>query len=210
MNLGLAIIAITALGGVSNWINWRYLNYRIVHWLYYLGAFVHETSHAILCLLTGARITEYNIFSSEPHVTHTRSKLPVVGSILISLAPIAGGLVFLFLINRYALAGYFTLPTFVGWNALIPEVLTLFKEINLLQWQSWVMLLLFLNLGAMLGPSFADLKNIWPALVLLLFVSVSNTYVTGIIFLAITLIVINIILQLVLMAGRSFFGIFKT
>ena len=209
MNLGLAIIAITALGGLSNWLNWRYLNYRIVHWLYYLGAFIHETSHAILCLATGARITEYNIFSSQPHVTHTRSKLPILGGILISLAPIAGGLVFLFLVNRYALAGYFTLPTFAGWNTLIPEALTLLKEINLLQWQSWVMIVLFLNLGAMLGPSFTDLKNIWPALILFLFLSASDTYITGILFLAITLILINIALQLVFMAGRSFFGIVK-
>ncbi len=209
MNLGLTIIAITALGGVSNWINWRYLNYRVVHWLYYLGAFVHETSHAIFCLLTGARITEFKAFSSEPHVTHTRSKLPIVGSILISLAPIAGGLAFLFLINRYALAGYFAPPTFAGWNALIPEALTLLKKIDLFQWQSWIMILLFPNLGAMLGPSFRDLKNIWPALILLLFVSVSDTYIAGILFLAITLILINIALQLILIVGRSFFGIFK-
>ncbi len=210
MNLGLAIIVITALGGVSNWLNWRYLNYRIVHWLYYLGAFVHETSHAILCLATGARITEYNIFSSEPHVTHMRSKLPLLGEALISLAPIAGGLVFLFLINRYALAGYFTLPPFIGWNTLIPGALTLLKEINFLQWQSWVMLLLFLNLGAMLGPSFTDLKNIWPAFIFFLFITVSDTHITGILFLAITLILINIALQLIFMAGRSFFGIVKT
>lgn len=54
--IGIIIVAVSIFGYISNWLNWRFLNYKINHWLYYLGAFVHETSHAIVCLLIGAMI----------------------------------------------------------------------------------------------------------------------------------------------------------
>lgn len=37
---------------------------------------------------------------------------------------------------------------------------------NPIHWQSWVLLFLLVNVGAMLGPSFQDMKNIWPALII--------------------------------------------
>ncbi len=109
MNLGILIITITALGYISNWLNNKYLNFKLTRWLYYLGAAVHETSHAILCILTGAKITEFKIFSKQPRVSHTKSKIPLIGQLLISLAPIAGGLLFIYAINYWLLQGYFTI-----------------------------------------------------------------------------------------------------
>jgi hypothetical protein len=170
MNLGIAILSVTALGYLSNWMNGRYLNYRIVHWLYYIGAFVHETSHAMLCVLTGAKILEFKIFTSQPRVVHARSKLPLIGEPLISLAPIAGGLCFLYLVNHYLLAGYFNVPHFLGWRDIAAEMRSFLFQIDLLRWQSWTMVFLFFNIGAMLGPSLQDLKNMWPLLVVLLFI----------------------------------------
>ena len=101
ITIGIIIIAISVLGYVSNWLNWRFLNYKINLWLYYFGAFVHESSHAIFCLLTGARISEYKVFVKQPHVTYSNSKLPIIGNLLISIAPIFGGLTLLFFINKY-------------------------------------------------------------------------------------------------------------
>ena len=196
MNLGIAIISITALGYISNWLNWRFLNYKLVQWLYYLGTLVHETSHALLCLLTGAKIKEFSVFSSEPHVTHLEPKIPLVGKPLISLAPIFGGLSFLYVMNHYLLANYFTIPSFSGFHTVLPEIASFLAQINLLQWQSWVMLLVFMNLGAMLGPSPSDLKNIWPFL--LLFFLFTIPFGTNLISLAILLILTNILLQIAL------------
>ncbi len=204
INLGVVIVLITTFGYVSNFLNWRYLNYRIVQLLYYVGAFVHETSHAILCILTGAKIEEFTVFSSQPHVVHQRSRLPILGELLISAAPIAGGLLFLFLINYYLLGNYFTpsVPQFSSWHdwrSMLLDPLKLLSQINPLQWQSWVMILLFFNVGAMLGPSPQDLKNVWPVLILLFFVPTFWVTIPLIAmgFTALDLIFINIILQLV-------------
>jgi hypothetical protein len=199
MNLGVAVLLVTALGYCSNWINWHYLNYRIVQWLYYIGAFVHETSHAILCVLTGAKIVEYKIFSSQPRVVHQGSKLPLLGESLISLAPIAGGLCFLYAVNQYLLSGYFIIPQFLGWQDIALEAERLLLQINLLHWQSWVMIFLFFNLGAMIGPSPQDLKNMWPLLVLLCFFY--STSLANIALFASTLIVVTLAIQIAMIVG---------
>ncbi len=196
VSLGIAVILITAFGYFSNFLNWRYLNYRIIRLLYYVGAIVHETSHAILCILTGSRIQEFTVFSDQPHVVHGKSKLPFLGELLISLAPIAGGLFFLFLINHFCLKDYFVIPQFSieeSWQNILLGPLKLLSQINLLRWQSWVMIFLSFNAGAMLGPSVRDLKNVWPALIILLFIK--SPFLTGICLAALSLIFANIILQ---------------
>jgi hypothetical protein len=196
VSLGVVVILITAFGYFSNFLNWRYLNYRIIRLLYYIGAIVHETSHAILCILTGAKIQEFTVFSDQPHVVHGKSKLPFLGELLISLAPIAGGLLFLFLVNHFCLKDYFVIPQFSiqeSWRNILLGPLKLLLQINLLHWQSWVMLFLSFNAGAMLGPSVRDLKNVWPALIVLLFIK--SPFLASICLAALSLIFVNIILQ---------------
>jgi hypothetical protein len=158
MSLGLLILLIFILGYLSNWLNWRYLNYAPIKILYYLGAAVHEISHALFCVFCGAKITEFSIFSRQPHVIYQKPKIPVLGNFLISLAPISGGLAFIFLLNKFFLENYFTWPFSLA-------------QINLLEWQSWLMVFLSFNMGAMIGPSFLDLKNIWPVLLLCFFIN---------------------------------------
>jgi hypothetical protein len=199
MNLGVIILLIVIFGYVSNFLNWRYLNYGIVRLLYYIGAFVHETSHALLCVLTGAKIKEFTVISDQPRVVHEKSKIPFLGEVLISFAPIPGGLLFLFLVDHYLLHNYFSLSSFStgqDWHSVITQPLMLISQINLLQWQSWVMILLFFNVGAMLGPSTQDLKNVWPALIILFFISFP--FLVGMGLSVIGLIFINIILQIIL------------
>ena len=196
MNLGILIILIVLLGYISNWLNWRYLNYSAVRLLFYVGAFLHELSHIIFCRLTGATITGGNIFSRKPHVIHSKPKLPLIGQLLISLAPIIGGLLFLFLINKYYLVNYFKIPQFSDWQSVLIAPLNLLSQINLLGWQSWLMILLFLNVGAMIGPSLQDLKNIWPIMIILLFIKCSPLISLSL--LVIILILTNIIIQIIL------------
>ena len=197
MNLGLLVILITPLGYTSNWLNWRYLNYPIVKFLYYFGVAIHELSHAIFCVLTGARITEFSIFSKQPHVTSLKPRLPIAGQFLVSLAPIIGGLAFLFILNKYFLSGYFTIPIIVGPKDIFFAPFNLLSQINLLNWQSWLMVFLFLNAGAMIGPSFSDIKNIWPLIVASFFIKWPPLFELGLLVLA--LILTNILLQIILL-----------
>lgn len=196
MNLGILIIIIAILGYISNWLNWKYLNYSVIRFLYYIGTFIHELSHMILCILTGAKISKVSIFSKQPKVVHSKSRIPLIGQALISLAPIIGGLGFLFVINRYCLSNYFTIPDVSTLKDFLTASFTILSRINLLEWQTWLMLLLSFNIGAMIGPSLQDLKNIWPILILLLFVKWQ--VLINLSLLVILLILINILLQVIL------------
>jgi hypothetical protein len=198
VSLGIIVVLIATFGYLSNTLNWRYLNYGVVRFLYYIGALVHETSHAVLCVFTGAKIEEFTVFSEQPRVVHQKSKLPFLGELLISAAPIAGGLLFLFLVNRYLLGNYFVPPQVADWHdwrSVVASLTGFLWQINLLRWQSWVMILLLFNAGAMLGPSTQDLKNVWPMLILLFFVHSSTLAGMGLA--ALFLILANIILQIV-------------
>lgn len=188
MNLGLIIILVSLAGYLSNALNWRYLNYRPIRWLYYIGTFVHESSHALLCIAMGAKIEKFKVMTSQPMVVHGRPKIPFVGQMLISIAPIFGGMIFLVLVNHFFLGDYFTTTA----------PLELIKSLNIFDWQTWVMILIFFNAGAMFGPSPQDLRSMWPALVVLLFIYYSPLAMLGITVLG--LVLINIILQLVTIA----------
>ncbi len=197
ISLGLVIIAIAILGFVSNRLNWYYLNYRITHFLYYIGAFVHETSHAILCLFTGAPIQEFMVFAEQPQIVHLKSRIPILGELLIAVAPIVGGLAFLFLVNRYLLGNYISyshIPVWSGWQSIFRIPLQILAQLNPLHWQSWVMIFLSFNIGAMIGPSPKDLANVWPILVVLFLVH--SNFLIGVGLIAVSLILVNIILQL--------------
>jgi hypothetical protein len=194
MNLGILIITISILGYFSNYLNYSYLNYSLIHWLYYLGAIVHESSHAILCIFTGAKITKFQIFHKQPLVGHTKSKIPILGQSLISLAPMAGGFLFLYLVNKYLLLNYLTINEISSWSEILSIPLKILSQINIATWQGWVIILLSLNVGAMIGPSFQDLKNIWWIFIILFFIKWPFLINIGI--LIVGLIITNIIIQL--------------
>jgi len=203
MNLGILIILITILGYISNWLNGRFLNFRVTRWMYYLGALIHELSHAILCVLTGAKISEFNVFSKQPHVTHAKPKLIIVGQPLISLAPIIGGLLFIYIINTWLLNNYFSILSPSNIQGIPNLLLSILAQFNLLEWQSWIAILLFVNIGAMIGPSTRDLKNIWPFLIISFFINWSILSELSLI--VICFIIVNIIIQIIAILIKQFF-----
>jgi hypothetical protein len=194
--IGIVIIAISLIGYFSNWINWRFLNYKINHLLYYFGAFIHESSHAILCLVTGARISEYKVITTQPHVTYSNSRLPILGNLLISIAPILGGLTFLFFINKYFLQNQFVMPPFSNWKFFLTDFFKFIGQIKLMKWQDLVAIFLFFNMGEMISPSWQDLKNVWVLIILLAFIPSLSIVHLGLI--AIAFISMSIILQIIL------------
>ena len=197
MNVGILIIFIVLFGYVSNWINWRYLNYRATQYLYYIGALVHESSHALMCLATGARIEEFKVFVDQPHVTYTKSRWSLVSNALIASAPIVGGLLFLGIIDVVVLGQHIGVPVIGNeWWSVVYSPLSLLSSVNMVQWQTWVVCALLINVGAMLGPSLQDLKNMWLVLILLLFVHIP--LIERVCILALDLIVVAIALQVII------------
>lgn len=194
MSLGMILVLVVLLGYLSNWLNWRFLNYRLTHYLYYIGAFVHESSHALACVLTGAKIQEFTVFSPQPHVIYRPSKIHFVGNLLISSAPVFGGLLFLYLLNHFAFNGYFAIvPPEATFEGILWSPFSLLSELRIFHVESLVMLLLLINVGAMIGPSLQDMKNMWFMLLLLFFVRISTLTQFGLV--ALSLILANIVLQ---------------
>ena len=123
-----------------------------------------------MAFLMGAKIHKYEVLVAQPQVTYSDPKLKIFGNLLISIAPILGGLAFMFFINKYFLANQFAIPAFSNWKFFVHDFLKFVRQINLARWQDWVAIFLFLNMGAMIGPSWQDLKNVWIFIVVLLFI----------------------------------------
>ncbi|MCI0497387.1 MAG: M50 family metallopeptidase [Thermoplasmata archaeon] len=131
------------------------------------GVAVHELSHAFACLLTGARVLEVKLFSKNGgYVKHTRSRLPVIGPVAISLAPLVGGVLVIYVIAY--------LMDYSGIGLLDPErpysavqTIWAFLSANALRWHFWAFLYLMISVAASLGPSDQDLKNSVIALIVL-------------------------------------------
>lgn len=69
----------------------RYAKEKALNVFLYPGIIVHECSHAVMCLVTGATITEFNLLRLEgAEIKYERPKVPIFGDFLIVFAPIAG------------------------------------------------------------------------------------------------------------------------
>jgi len=67
-------------------------NSRVIAFVLAPGVIVHEMSHILACLVTGATVKEASLVDSGRggRVTHTKPAVPVLGQALISLAPMVG------------------------------------------------------------------------------------------------------------------------
>lgn len=128
------------------------------------GVIIHEISHALGCILTLAKIKEIKFFSAKgSYVSHSKSKIPLIGKFVISFSPIAGGIAFLFL---FSLIFDFDFPKMNLLNqSFYQNFLNFFKESisfifeNYKFWQFWVFIYLTISTVICLVPSKKDFKN---------------------------------------------------
>ena len=134
------------------------------------GVVLHECSHVIGCLLTGARIRSIVFFSKEGgSVTYSRPMLPFIGDVIISTAP-------LFLIPLALSAFTWAFGTFLGCTFpvfpatlatpgafldLADALFSTFSENLLTRFNSWFLLYLYLAISLILAvaPGTQDMKN---------------------------------------------------
>ncbi len=161
--------------------------------LTWLGIFIHESSHALFCILTGGRVTGFRVTSTVGYVTHYRPKVPILGPMLTAIGPMIVGLVVVGILNYFWLETSLAINTPNIWENLI----AIASGLNLLTWQAWVLLVIFLNIGVMLGPSVADLKTIWPLIAASFFINSEG--LAQVLALVIAMIIVNIILFLVIL-----------
>lgn len=199
MTIGTYLIIILALGYLSVNIRARYLDIKWLKPLTYSGILIHETCHAIACYATGGKVVRMNVNASFGSVEHYQPKIPIIGNILVSLAPLIGGLLIVGLLNKVLLASSIQVESINIWD----NMNEIFSSLNFASWQTWVLVFFFLNIGVLIGPSLTDLKHIWLPVVLSFFLNVP--LLEPILAFAISLIIINIFLFSLIWIIKSFF-----
>ncbi|MFA6081929.1 MAG: hypothetical protein WC773_00745 [Patescibacteria group bacterium] len=123
------------------------------------GVILHELAHAGVCLITGTKIHRIRVFKrTGGEVAHEQSKIPIIGPLLITMAPIMAGLLALvWLGSRIIDTSAVKLGTSI--NDFGPFLMSVIRSAH---WQSatavlWIYLIL--AIGATMTPSFQDLKN---------------------------------------------------
>jgi hypothetical protein len=134
------------------------------------GVVLHECSHIIGCLLTGAQIRNIVLFSKDGgSVTYSRPRLPYIGDVIISTAPLFLLPLALSLVT-WVFGLYFdcVFPAFPALlespNALTSlgiAVLGTFSDNMLVRFNGWFLLYLYLTVSLILSvaPSTQDMKN---------------------------------------------------
>ncbi|MDD4062399.1 MAG: hypothetical protein PHV25_01280 [Candidatus Pacebacteria bacterium] len=129
-------------------------NYQL--WLF-PGVIVHEFSHAVGCVLVGAKIEEISLFSQKgSYVKHRQPKIPFVGDVVISFAPIVGGIAFL-----WCSAGFLGIKLFSSFDNILDLVndFWVFSIDNWREWTFWIFVYLLISVLISLAPSKQDFKN---------------------------------------------------
>lgn len=127
------------------------------------GVIMHELSHLLACLVTGAKVKEVVLFDREGggHVEHEKPLLPLIGQILISIAPFLIGVTLIFLISNFVglKSGDITLVRSI--NGFFHYFQAAALQINFASWKTLLALYLMLSLAVTMMPSKQDFQNMF-------------------------------------------------
>ncbi|MEK7096672.1 MAG: M50 family metallopeptidase [Patescibacteria group bacterium] len=133
------------------------------------GIIIHEVAHAVACLVTGAKIKALDMFNKNGgSVEHFKPKLPIIGPILISTAPIIFGVIIIYFLSK--LIGLKPVDL-TGMNYSYSDGLELIKRIilsfNAHGIRNGIVLYLLFSVAVTMNPSIQDLKNIFLSLLII-------------------------------------------
>jgi len=143
------------------------------------GIILHEVAHAFACLITGAKIGKVSFFEKQGgSVTHSHSKIPILGDILISFSPLVFGIVSLYFLSLWLGLGNQSFAVFTLADLrhiqILPTIID-FYRLNFSSNQNIVIFYLALSVCVTMTPSVQDLKNSFLALfvaILVLFLTI--------------------------------------
>jgi len=196
-----------------------FMRFKTLRAFLFLGIFIHEFAHYLACKLTLAPVSEFKVGLKAGHVIHGKSRIPILGGMLISLAPLIVGialLVWLFLwITQMGWSDFWILfkdGQFKDLNYLSDFFAAAWQNIQVASWQFWLWLFLNFNILAVFVPSKQDFKNIviglilygmlsyaWPGMI------VVNTLVIYALLFALAMLVLAVIVLFVINAVKRIF-----
>jgi hypothetical protein len=163
--------------------------------IYYIlrfpGVVVHECSHILGCILTGAAIQKVVLFSEGGgSVTYTRPRIPILGNVIISTAPVfciplvLAGCTWAF--GQYLGCIFpvfpFPLDSINLLGGVVTGIFGMFEANLVTVFNPWFLLYLYLTLSLVLSvaPSHQDLKNAAAGIVLIIVAGIL-VYMSGIV-----------------------------
>jgi len=137
------------------------------------GTIAHETSHAVVALLMGARILKFSVIPSGDtlgHVEYSAPKIPLIGNAAISIAPLIGCPAILMLMSGY-FGVHFDFPAgsfdiLAEIRFLLDGAFSFITGLDYLDWKTYVFLYFTLTLGAGAAPSKTDIISMLPGLII--------------------------------------------
>ena len=137
------------------------------------GIVVHEFSHALICFLTGAKVTKISLFDKEGgSVRHQPSRLPIIGPLLISFAPFIFGTALIILFAHWLglkSADISSLQPNI--DSALTFSKSLLHQLNFHDWSNWLILYLTLSVTVTMTPSRQDILNVAFLLILIFIVA---------------------------------------
>jgi hypothetical protein len=134
------------------------------------GVIVHECSHILGCIITGAKIKKVVFFSEKGgSVTYTSSKIPYIGDVVISTAPLVciplvlAGCTWVF--SQYLGCVFppmsITVDSMDALLVMVITITTLFTQNLIVRFNPWFIVYLYLTVTLVLSlaPSAQDMKN---------------------------------------------------
>ncbi|MCC6463801.1 MAG: M50 family metallopeptidase [Planctomycetes bacterium] len=170
--VGVALLILATYG--LRWVWVRAVPPKILAWLIAPGVAVHELSHAGACVLTGAKVHSMVLFRPDGsgEVRHGPPKLKYIGDMFISLAPLLGCTLCLWLlglllhspVNLYEVQATGVQPSEGGFllslvRLVWEDLLLAVRTTSLADWRTWVFLYFAMCFTLGMAPSRQDLKN---------------------------------------------------
>jgi hypothetical protein len=147
-----------------------------------LGIFLHESAHYLACKLTLAPVKKFKIGWKRGYVVHGKSKIPIIGGLIISLAPLFVGLISLGGVLYYLNNGQQLFSSSLeaakaaNWLAVFAYLRKWILHLDYSSWQFWLSIFLSLNILASFTPSKKDYKNIFWGIILYIAASYYFTF----------------------------------
>lgn len=181
------------------------------------GIIIHELAHAFACFFTGAKVSQLSVFDKEGgHVSHTKSRLPIIGSVIISIAPLLVGVVIIYIMSRkLGLADFNFFKLGHTPKSIAAANISLIKNIFHYSWKNWLLFYLTISVAVTMIPSRKDFANAFmPLIVLGLAFLITSKYthiylpvgpLNILLFATINLLIIGLVLSIIIFALTNIF-----
>lgn len=173
------------------------------------GVILHELSHAFACICVLAKVKEISFFDrTGGYVRHEKSKVPIIGPVIISLAPLFVGIILVYLLANYIISDQsFKLALSLDINN-IHRILGAITNLHLSDLKSLVAFYLVISVSITMAPSFKDFTNAFLGIIATLVILVAINYFFVIKLPETHLIIAFSMITLILIVGLIFSMIF--